>query len=1086
MPDPSGRIILARVVKAYTKRAPNEISLLVGDEITVFDATNASMWFGQLLPRADKKGESEAGKKAGNMEHPTGWFPAQNCVPVGAPPKPNHPSNTTSKGGVRLSMRIDNSTFRNQLTAALGDPGVIIGTPIPGLPSPRLRKHARVLHDYTAESPSELTITTGDILSLLSSNEDESWWEGELASGQIGFFPKDFVQVFRDPTASDGEFSVPVAAANAKKMDVSEFEDPHAIAVIAQVVTAHEPVVPVNDSGTPFLALPEGAVVALLDSNPNHMYWLAVHFNNNHAPLNHSADAPCHAPIVPPSSVRVGLVPKANLAVFEGLAEPQCNYPFKPVPLGIMRILANRAVGSVSSTDGKSAVLARVAFEFMGENENEHEYLGVGDLVWIIDDDEVIRSEAWVEVEIDTKRGFCPTSFLEVLSDRVQAPKPDMIMEYDFGSGPASPHSPHSPTRTASPSKSKDALSRLNDLSAASSSKSEEPSGKKKKKRSETTKDKSSSKSSKSSESKEVKSSETSSKDSKDSKDSKEGETSSSNSQGPYSTSAATLARALYPYNAESNSELTLNVGDIVRLIDYPASEEWWEGVLVASDGSPLPDDYIGFFPRDFVVILAKDPAGDKKKKRPKRGATVSKTKSKKSAVSTSPGDSSEEKTATSASDQPSKGSSRKGERARASTTASAPVTFIAQLPSAAPPPTPVAAASTSSVAHVPVSQASNAAHEKETAELKEQIENLKMEIESLTMDVEMKQAELDTNSAEVGMLQHDLDSKTAECERQTDEMEALKIQLEALQTSYGELERKQTASASKSSKTEQVQTENQTLKAEVAKWKARAEASELAQTKLAEQVKQLTKKLEESHQQAVERAKHHRQQTQQQAEALPKRAPPPLSAPPSAPPSANTHANAHSTTPSTAPATTTATNQAKHSAAAAASPSKPPPATPTAPTAQQPPAVTSSATPASPTTPKARALPPTPAAVPGLPKNNSQPKLAAGAPPKRTLPPAQPAPKLPPEFVKKTAAPTAAYKAASHISAQTAAAGAKKAALTPKTSQGQLNMSSVKSTAASSPAKASTSTIAPKTTAATPKVLDEFEHKRKFFESLK
>lgn len=1130
MPDPSSRIIQARVVKAHAKRALNEISLSVGDELLVFDATNASMWFGQLIPRGEKKREVDSKGIAGNMDLPTGWFPAGNCVPIGAPPLPAHPSNTSSKGGVRLSMRIDASTFRNQLTAALGDPGIIVGTPIPGVPSPRLRKHARALHDYAAESPSELSIKAGDIISLLSSSEDDSWWEGESQAGLIGYFPKDFVQVFRDPSAAPAPNS---STTTSKALDYSEFDDPHALAIIAQVVTAHEPVVATNDSGTPFLPLAEGSIVALLDSNPNHMYWLAVHFNNNMAPLRTSEEegANNEKNAVPPSnaspaakSARVGLVPKANLAVFEGLAEPTSNYPFVPVPLSIMRVLANRANGSVQASDGQPACLARIAFEFFGENENEFEYLGVGDLVWVIDEDEAIKNEAWVEVESDTRRGFCPTSFIEILSDRVQAPKPKPnddgdvpsthqatqqssqqrnpssfsssgpnVVEHQVhdvppfnndsnspssanGTGdnddasddadnsgeqnsgendlPSPAHSTSSlgppPTSglplppgtqndgvAGSPAAS-DALSRIQNLSSSSSlgsqsngsiSAATSGSAKKGKKK---TKDGASS---------------------AVSVGAGGNATSDSNSGapiGPHSTSSATLARALYPYTAESNSELSLNVGDIIRLIDYPANEEWWEGILLAADGSELPEEYIGFFPRDFVVILA-NPNREKKKKRPKRGASVSKKK----------------------------------KLARNATTNAN---------------NNVSADSDSGEAH---GMAGGAAVK---ASYTSEIQALQTQVETMAMDVEMRQAELDASNAELSFVQLELAREKETTENQATEIATLNAALEELKSSYAALEaRQKSVVANVSSKAELVQEERDVLKNDVAKWKSRAEASEAQVSALQSQVSslqsQVTQLSQQSNASGAQNASNHHG--------------PPASAPPAAPHAASQTQQASSQAPPL------------NSSASSAGP---PPSS------------------ALPSTPKGRQLPPTPA-TPGAggapPKLASQPKLsqspstpASGAP-KRSMPPSQPAPSLPAEFVKKTAAPTSGIRAASHISAQSVAAGAKKAASAKRASgvqaaphhqtiqQGANSGSrpgSVKMTGnasgsqpnspahhnvTSSPASTLSGSHAKQTGAGSqkmssytkpgaagasnsgatqppPKVLDEFENKRRFFESLK
>ena len=49
-----------------------------------------------------------------------------------------------------------------------------------------------VLHSFTAERPDELSISPGDVISLLS--RDEEWLRGKLG-GKEGIFPDSFVEV---------------------------------------------------------------------------------------------------------------------------------------------------------------------------------------------------------------------------------------------------------------------------------------------------------------------------------------------------------------------------------------------------------------------------------------------------------------------------------------------------------------------------------------------------------------------------------------------------------------------------------------------------------------------------------------------------------------------------------------------------------------------------------------------------------------------------------------------------------------------------------------------------------------------------
>ena len=55
---------------------------------------------------------------------------------------------------------------------------------------------AEVTFGYDAEEPDELSLTEGDIIQVLS-QEDEGWWEG-LRNGKKGVFPSNFVKIIED------------------------------------------------------------------------------------------------------------------------------------------------------------------------------------------------------------------------------------------------------------------------------------------------------------------------------------------------------------------------------------------------------------------------------------------------------------------------------------------------------------------------------------------------------------------------------------------------------------------------------------------------------------------------------------------------------------------------------------------------------------------------------------------------------------------------------------------------------------------------------------------------------------------------
>lgn len=62
-----------------------------------------------------------------------------------------------------------------------------------------VREQCRVLFPYTAANSDELTLTEGDVVTIVSRDvPDQGWWRGELR-GRIGLFPDNFVTVLPLP-----------------------------------------------------------------------------------------------------------------------------------------------------------------------------------------------------------------------------------------------------------------------------------------------------------------------------------------------------------------------------------------------------------------------------------------------------------------------------------------------------------------------------------------------------------------------------------------------------------------------------------------------------------------------------------------------------------------------------------------------------------------------------------------------------------------------------------------------------------------------------------------------------------------------
>eukprot|EP01117_Protostelium_nocturnum_P006727 TRINITY_DN2420_c0_g3_i1.p1 TRINITY_DN2420_c0_g3~~TRINITY_DN2420_c0_g3_i1.p1 ORF type:complete len:708 (+),score=252.10 TRINITY_DN2420_c0_g3_i1:57-2180(+) len=59
---------------------------------------------------------------------------------------------------------------------------------------------ALVLFDYTATGPNEMSLTTGEDVTVVSMDDDQ-WWEGLTDDGREGFFPRAYVELYKNRVA---------------------------------------------------------------------------------------------------------------------------------------------------------------------------------------------------------------------------------------------------------------------------------------------------------------------------------------------------------------------------------------------------------------------------------------------------------------------------------------------------------------------------------------------------------------------------------------------------------------------------------------------------------------------------------------------------------------------------------------------------------------------------------------------------------------------------------------------------------------------------------------------------------------------
>jgi len=80
-----------------------------------------------------------------------------------------------------------------------GDSGFIPKTYVELLVDAKQKRVCKALFDFIGKTPTELSISVGDLIHLISTEDDE-WYEGRL-NEKVGFFPKNHVEIV--PTTTE-------------------------------------------------------------------------------------------------------------------------------------------------------------------------------------------------------------------------------------------------------------------------------------------------------------------------------------------------------------------------------------------------------------------------------------------------------------------------------------------------------------------------------------------------------------------------------------------------------------------------------------------------------------------------------------------------------------------------------------------------------------------------------------------------------------------------------------------------------------------------------------------------------------------
>ncbi|KAI8600409.1 hypothetical protein EDD21DRAFT_377295 [Dissophora ornata] len=143
----------------YDAEKEDELSLEIGDVISVSDMSDPGWWVGERV----KDGKA-------------GWFPSNFVDPYEEP---------TEAAAAPTDSHAEPSEGAAPAAAAEES-----APPAPKNEGPML---ARVEYDYEAKEPGELSLEAGRVVTVLDSS-DAAWWKGDL-NGKIGTFPSNYVKL---------------------------------------------------------------------------------------------------------------------------------------------------------------------------------------------------------------------------------------------------------------------------------------------------------------------------------------------------------------------------------------------------------------------------------------------------------------------------------------------------------------------------------------------------------------------------------------------------------------------------------------------------------------------------------------------------------------------------------------------------------------------------------------------------------------------------------------------------------------------------------------------------------------------------
>uniref|UniRef100_A0A0A9YD01 CD2-associated protein n=2 Tax=Lygus hesperus TaxID=30085 RepID=A0A0A9YD01_LYGHE len=181
--SPSGR--KCKVLFSYKPAIEDELELQVGDVIDIIAEVEEGWWKGKLK---DKIGVFPSNF----VEETTNRSETREASQRTQKISQDETSKTSNVVGVQ------EQTTSNSHTVITTSSVVSESSPpidVPALPPKPVKEMCKVIYNYEAANPDELTLHEGDVITLITrEGQDPGWWKGEY-KGKVGLFPDNFVQV---------------------------------------------------------------------------------------------------------------------------------------------------------------------------------------------------------------------------------------------------------------------------------------------------------------------------------------------------------------------------------------------------------------------------------------------------------------------------------------------------------------------------------------------------------------------------------------------------------------------------------------------------------------------------------------------------------------------------------------------------------------------------------------------------------------------------------------------------------------------------------------------------------------------------